>query len=439
MTHADIYIKFMIEYDKANVTSSYPSLTEYEVATVLDKAYNALIAQKITGNNFRRSTFESDVKAIADLQPLIVNTTLDERKETADNFSGLDYSIASNVHTYNLPMTEKGKEFLYFLQCYVAKPNRQIDEDGNLNLAVSYLNNKTSEKEVEDYFYTLSTALLIEPTATDLSYSVYELASAPVLNGNDLDENTIIHVNVSGNLLTQGNKLIMLASNSDQATDRALVIEEGTVVESGTTSSEIVYNYDPADWSDTPYIRFALQDELQGDEDEIDFQLTISHKEKQELFVLPIKLLNHELANQFYVTGHNLPWVKDPVCYLENNDLIVVSDALDMPNNNKVQLIYIKKPNLFVKSEEELDAILNRTIQPTEGNPLTNNADAGQFSVTDRDNNTIVDRTEDFDRYKFELNDTMAEELISLAIAFALENVESPRLNSRLNMRGLEA
>jgi hypothetical protein len=43
------------------------------------------------------------------------------------------------------------------------------------------------------------------------------------------------------------------------------------------------------------------------------------------------------------------------------------------------------------------------------------------------------------DRYTFECNDTMAEELISLAVAFALENVESQRLNSKLNMRGLEA
>jgi hypothetical protein len=41
--------------------------------------------------------------------------------------------------------------------------------------------------------------------------------------------------------------------------------------------------------------------------------------------------------------------------------------------------------------------------------------------------------------YTFELSDTVAEELISLAIAFALENVESQRLNSKLNMRGLEA
>ena len=41
--------------------------------------------------------------------------------------------------------------------------------------------------------------------------------------------------------------------------------------------------------------------------------------------------------------------------------------------------------------------------------------------------------------YQFECNATVAEELISLAVAFALENVESQRLNSKLNMRGLEA
>ena len=51
MAHNDIKIKFMIEYDKANVTSSYPSLTKHEIATILNKAYLALIAQKVTGNN----------------------------------------------------------------------------------------------------------------------------------------------------------------------------------------------------------------------------------------------------------------------------------------------------------------------------------------------------------------------------------------------------
>lgn len=58
MTHKDIYDKFMIGYDKANQTSSYPSLTEYEIAVFLDKAYLMLIAQKVTGNNSRHVGFE---------------------------------------------------------------------------------------------------------------------------------------------------------------------------------------------------------------------------------------------------------------------------------------------------------------------------------------------------------------------------------------------
>lgn len=40
---------------------------------------------------------------------------------------------------------------------------------------------------------------------------------------------------------------------------------------------------------------------------------------------------------------------------------------------------------------------------------------------------------------KFELSDTMAEELISLAVTMAIENVESTRLNSKLQTRQLEA
>lgn len=92
MTHSDIYTKFMIEYDKANITSSYPSLTKYEVATILDKAYLALIAQKYTGNNPRKSAFESDMKATEDLQPLI-------NKFTAIGSLSGDNSYTFNTHT----------------------------------------------------------------------------------------------------------------------------------------------------------------------------------------------------------------------------------------------------------------------------------------------------------------------------------------------------
>lgn len=78
MTYQDVFTKFMIEYDKDDVTSSYPSLTKYEQATLLDKAYLALIAQKVTGNNPRQVAFDGDIKAIEDLQSLISTMTIAE-------------------------------------------------------------------------------------------------------------------------------------------------------------------------------------------------------------------------------------------------------------------------------------------------------------------------------------------------------------------------
>ena len=93
MTHSDIYTKFMIEYDKANITSSYPSLTKYEVATILDKAYLALIAQKYTGNNPRKSAFESDMKATEDLQPLINKFTAIGRLTGDNSYTFITHTI----------------------------------------------------------------------------------------------------------------------------------------------------------------------------------------------------------------------------------------------------------------------------------------------------------------------------------------------------------
>lgn len=104
MTHNDIYTKFMIEYDKANVTSSYPSLTKYEIATILNKAYLALIAQKITGNNPRRAPFEADTKAISDIQELI---TFDKLHPMGQHDS------VDNSMVYNLAGCDDG--FLYYV------------------------------------------------------------------------------------------------------------------------------------------------------------------------------------------------------------------------------------------------------------------------------------------------------------------------------------
>jgi hypothetical protein len=94
MTHKDIKTKFMIEYDKANITSSYPSLTDYEIATILDKAYLALIARKLTGNNTRQSPFEYDTKAVEDLRPLVTTKQFDY-SNTA--------TVVSNEYKFNMP------------------------------------------------------------------------------------------------------------------------------------------------------------------------------------------------------------------------------------------------------------------------------------------------------------------------------------------------
>ena len=258
LTHKDIYIKFMIEYDKANVTSSYPSLTEYEVATVLDKAYNALIAQKITGNNVRRAGFEMDLKAIEDLAPLI--------KQEYMRFT-YDDTIASNV-AYG----EMEQDHLYFLECY-------------------------------------------------LGYRV------------------------------------------EGATPQAIP-QDGIV--------------------DRPMLT---------------------------------KLVPHAVANKFLASAFNIPWIKTPISYIEQNKLYVVFDLLNPPltytdGSDKYftgTIVYVKKPNTFVKD----------LTTPQEG----------QVTYFEGSSNA----------YNFECNETVAEELISLAVAFALENVESQRLNSKLNMRGLEA
>lgn len=102
MTYQEVYDKFMIEYDKATVTASYPSFTQYEICTFLDKAYLALIAQKLTGNNPRGIGFEGDVKAIHDLQGLLYYPTfsispIDPDFRYADNVfqarSYLDFNI----------------------------------------------------------------------------------------------------------------------------------------------------------------------------------------------------------------------------------------------------------------------------------------------------------------------------------------------------------
>lgn len=223
MTYKNIHKKYMIEYDKENVTSSYPSLTIYEIATILDKAYLALIAQKLTGNQ-QRVPFEGDIKAIEDVRNLIASKKISKSNTTLP---------IDNAVTYKL------SDILYFLT--------------------------------------------------------------------------------------------------------ALVLIDGKLV---TTN-----------------------------------------------------LVNHEIAKNFMHTATNRPWIKNSVCYIEGDNLIVLYDDYSHKNVGDLQLTYIKQPDKFV------DHINGKT----------------------------------FDDTQFELNDTMVEELISLAIIMSLETVESPRLQTKLNTKALES
>ena len=125
----------MIEYDKANVTSSYPSLTKYEVATILDKAYLALIARKLTGNNTRRVPFEYDVKAIEDLRPLITSKIVNASTAT---------TTASNELAFKLP-----GDLLYYLEgqaSYTNDNSETADNKNHFNEIVNLVDHRTAQR-----------------------------------------------------------------------------------------------------------------------------------------------------------------------------------------------------------------------------------------------------------------------------------------------------
>ena len=236
MTHGDIYTKFMIEYDKAGEATSYPSLTKYEIATLLDKAYLAIIAQKLVGNNVRKSGFESDVKAIEDIRPLVTTKRITDIVTAEDDAikNAVQFKISSNL--------------LYYI-------------------------------------------------TSKIRYKIIQ---------------------------------------SDQS---------------------IIYPIDI------------------------------------------VKLINHDQAQNFVSTSTNIPWIKNPVGYLENTIFTILFDN------------YLNSNQVF----KTIDKLILTYIQ------------------------TPIKFVNDTDDKVFELSDSMAEELINLAISFALETVESPRLSSKLQTRQLES
>lgn len=103
MTNSDLHQNFRVEYDKANVISSYPSFLSEEIDIWLNKGYKTLVTRMFAGNNVRQIGFEGDTKNISDLQSLIKQTTI-----TSFNGAG----GVNNCVTFN---TSSLPSFLYFI------------------------------------------------------------------------------------------------------------------------------------------------------------------------------------------------------------------------------------------------------------------------------------------------------------------------------------
>lgn len=60
------------------------------------------------------------------------------------------------------------------------------------------------------------------------------------------------------------------------------------------------------------------------------------------------------MAEKFFNTPYNMPWVKVPVSFIEGNTAFVVYDPINKPNTGStIHLSYIKKPISFVTSLKE--------------------------------------------------------------------------------------
>lgn len=369
MTYSDIYTKFLIEYDKQNITSSYPSLTVYEIATILDKAYLALIAQKLTGNNPRRAPFEIDIKAIEDLRPLIKSCVLPLQQPpiTApkncnvcrlDDISDFLYYVASTISeqgiaAINLPIGD-------IVQGLVKRGNDQLDVADGYGVESDQLISFYDKAGTTQYF-----------------------AKLKVVDNGQLSYPMLIQYSNTNTPLNHA----FYANNGDIClTADELSQPLGQHYQIDTTKQDQVLAWNGRYYSEVEQVQPTWSD--------------------------PITLINHSSFNNFIRSSVNIPWIKTAVGYLEDDLFYVLTDPFEHYDTQKqycqVTVTYIKRPQPFV---------------------LENDSDAFHGHVVDGNNV----------QYEFELNDSMAEELINLAVVMALETVESPRIQMKEQTRALES
>lgn len=107
---------------------------------------------------------------------------------------------------------------------------------------------------------------------------------------------------------------------------------------------------------------------------------------------VPTDLIEHEYIKLFTSTSYNSPWIKRPKVSLESDKIIVIFDSsISTSNVGTFSINYIK--------------------QPTKIKYISNDITT-----------------------EFQFSDSVAEEVISLAVALALGNIESPKVNIAASM-----
>ena len=335
MTHRDIYTKFMIEYDKAQVTSSYPSLTEYEVATVLDKAYNALIAQKVTGNNYRRVPFEADVKAISDLQPLV------ESKTYGRPFS--DNAVIRNQLDFNIP-----NDFLYYVGCRLEgnlhKQSVPItDSIKATNITESYVwPSQQWRNSHPDYVFVVPISFI----PSDDRNIIFPKEEADIWYVADIktemsNNNTTIYI--INNIENYGAVYedVTESTYGNVTTTKTKTALQNAIDSIGNMRGTVIM------WPDTG---LSAGDHIYTSRSKTHFDEGFPY-DREVYRTLPCQIVDFNTAQRFFTSAYNMPWIKNPVCYIHGDLLHVVHEDDTISNyvTEKCVLTYIKKPKTFVK------------------------------------------------------------------------------------------
>lgn len=565
MTHKDIFTKFMIEYDKANITSSYPSLTEYEIATFLDKAYLALISQKFTGNNVRKAPFEADVKSIADLQPLVYSRLvfLGESSSTskANNLwpktteasltqevqqgesqessqSQESSSIANTQKVRSMPDNMRsGKlpdDMLYFVAASVPLDMHEIAgwydditfDDSNV---IKPIDNKDSDYQKREYkryrmanidltshhiaknFYATSSNIpwIKNPIAFLENNNIFLLldpcVGTPELDYLDPDTNTTRHGEwLQLSYIRKPFKFVKDLAKLEL--DLRVANEDVEAVY--TIDHSYGFSFVPDQYFGTDKRKIHLNDICiyPSDATEAIDQIPSTSKKRSTYYVEfntklhdPSTLTVDQFVPGNFIFGKRVRCSKNPVD-MQTYDQSIYDDSLKLNPDNSIVAVYKDGTNcsqFFVLSYDAVYRLIRSQIvnsnedkqlagdtYVTNGNSVTDeqnyiraeqictellplDADPGEYEsslpdiqqkavdnitslsyssytleneaihsgslLKDNKGNTLDDY------YTFELNDSAAEELISLAISYALENVESPRLNAHIGIRGLES